>query len=122
RKTTALLLVAAAVVSCGKSDKQPQGAEKGYITGKAVDRQGNPIAGAKIYLDNAPFYDSYLTGTTDKDGTYKIKVHQGAWAAYASFKKEYHGQTYSLQLYPDNTDPISEEGGVRNFTWELEGM
>src|SRR5690606_39444115 len=59
-------------------------------------------------LFRSPFYDSYLTGTTDENGNYKIKVFQGAWVAYANFKKEYNGKTYSIQAYPDNTDPISE--------------
>ncbi len=125
RKIGIMFLAAATLISCSKDDGNNNGepkAEKGYATGKVVDGKGNPIAGAKIYLDNEPFYDSYLTGTTDENGNYKIKVFQGAWVAYANFKKEYNGKTYSVQAYPDNTDPISEDGGVRNFTWKLEGV
>ncbi|WP_461534126.1 carboxypeptidase-like regulatory domain-containing protein [Sinomicrobium sp.] len=93
--------------------------ETGYARGKVVDTEGDPIAGAKIYLYNTEFKDSYLQATTKKDGTYKIKLHTGSWVAYACFKKEYNGETYSIQLYPDNNDSLSEEGGIRNFRWRL---
>src|SRR3546814_17280541 len=44
----------------------------------------------------------------------------GASMAYASFKKPFNGQTYSLDLHPDNSDSFSDDGAVRNFTWKLE--
>lgn len=126
-KTTNRLWIIAvlllSVMSCSKdSESSEPNNEKGYATGKVVDGQGKPIAGAKIYLDNAPFHDSFIDGSTGEDGIYKIKVYQGAWKAYASFKREYNGKTYSIQLYPDNTNSFSEEGAVRNFTWKLEGI
>src|SRR3546814_12649711 len=61
-------------------------AEGGYATGKVVDTQGNPIAGAKILLDGTVFPNSYIHGSTGEDGTYRIKAQPGAWMAYASFK------------------------------------
>src|SRR3546814_15110877 len=96
-------------------------AEGGYATGKVVDTQGNPIAGAKILLDGTVFHNSYIHGSTGEDGTYRIKAQPGAWMAYASFKKPYNGQTYSLDLHPDNSASFSDDGTVRNFTWTLEG-
>lgn len=95
--------------------------ESGYATGKVVDTQGNPIAGAKILLDNTVFYASYINGSTGEDGTYRIKAQPGAWRAYASFKKDYNGKTYSLDLHPDTIDSFDDTGAVRNFTWKLEG-
>ncbi len=117
-----------ALASCEKADsanEQEAGsltAQKGFAVGKVVDSQGKPIAGAKIYLDNTVFYNSFMDGSTGEDGKYKIKVQQGVWKAYASFKKQYNGQTYSIQLYPDKTDSFTDEGAVRNFTWKLEGI
>src|SRR3546814_2929132 len=32
-----------------------------------------------------------------------------------------NGQTYRLDLHPDNSDSFSDDGAVRNFTWKLEG-
>ncbi len=104
----------------GEETKAPS-EQKGFVVGKIVDSQGKPISGAKIYLDNTVFYDSSINGSTGDDGTYKIKLYQGVWKAYASFKKEYNGKTYSIQLCPDNADSFTEEGTVRNFTWKLEG-
>src|SRR3546814_8576762 len=84
-------------------------AEGGYATGKVVDTQGNPIAGAKILLDGTVFHNSYIHGSTGEDGNYRIKAQPGAWMAYASFKKPYNGQTYSLDLHPDNSDSFSDD-------------
>lgn len=96
-------------------------AEHGYATGRAVDTRGQPIAGAKILLDNAVFYASYIDTTTRDDGSYRIRVEPGAWKADATFKKTYNGRTYLIELDPDSNDSFNEEGVVRNFTWKLEG-
>src|SRR5690606_497647 len=122
RKTIGLLCIAVISAACSKSDSPSDVPEKGYATGKVVDGKGNPIAGAKIFLDNSAFHDSYINGMTNSEGAYKIKVHPGAWVAYANFKKEYNGKTYSIQAFPDNSESFSEEGAERNFTWKLEGI
>ncbi len=105
----------------GDANNNGGGFESGYATGKVTDTQGNPIAGANILLDNAIYYNTYLTGTTQEDGTYKIRIEPGSWDAYATFKKEYNGQVYPLRLHPDNDGMFNEEGAVRNFSWKLEG-
>ncbi|MFZ7095981.1 carboxypeptidase-like regulatory domain-containing protein [Luteimonas dalianensis] len=95
--------------------------ESGYATGTVVDTRGNPIAGAKILLDNTVFYASYINGSTAEDGSYRLKVQPGAWRAYATIRKDYNGRTYSLDLHPDSIDSFDDSGAVRNFTWKLEG-
>lgn len=105
----------------GSGGAEAASAEGGYATGKVVDTRGNPIAGAKILLDNTVFYASYINGSTKEDGTYRLKAQPGAWRAYASFKTTYNGKTYNLELHPDNTDSFDHTGAVRNFTWKLEG-
>ncbi len=109
--------------ACSDSDEgnNSTDTEAGYAKGIVLDTQGNPIAGAYLYLQNTTFYNSYINGSTSEDGTYKYQISAGYWKVFSSFNKEYNGQTYSLQLYPDNTDTFSEEGAVRNFTWKLEG-
>lgn len=117
-----MFLAAVALAGCTKNDDIGEpGAEKGYATGKVTDTKGDPIAGAEVLLDNAVYHNSYLTGTTNENGTYKIRVEPGAWNTYASFKKEYNGRVYPIELHPDDFHPINEEGAVRNFTWKLEG-
>ncbi len=109
----------------GDDDVNPESDPlKGYATGNATDEQGQSLAGAKILLDNTLLYDSYIKATTDKEGTYRIKMPTGAygiWKAYASIEKEYHGKKFTFDLHPDNTDSFNEDGAVRNFTWKLTG-
>ena len=115
-----LLLLSILACSKDKESGEPK-EEKGYVTGKVVDTQGNPIAGAKIVLENTVFYSSYINVSTNAQGVYKTKVSEGAWWTTATFKKEYNGKTYTLPLSPDGTDSFTDEGGIRNFTWKLEG-
>ncbi len=125
KKLFLFLLTGLLFTSCSDSDESDEnnggGFETGYATGKVTDTQGNPIAGADILLDNALFYDSYLTDVSNEDGTYRIRVEPGAWFAYASFRKEYNGRVYPLELHPDDPNPLNEEGAIRNFNWKLEG-
>ncbi|MGY1408266.1 MULTISPECIES: carboxypeptidase-like regulatory domain-containing protein [unclassified Luteimonas] len=112
-------LLLSGMTACDASDRPAT--ERGYATGRVVDTHGEPIAGAKVLLDNAVFYASYIDGTTRDDGSYRIKVQPGAWKADATFRKTYNGKTYALELDPDHNDSFNEEGVVRNFTWKLEG-
>ncbi|MGO1719223.1 MAG: carboxypeptidase-like regulatory domain-containing protein [Luteimonas sp.] len=120
--TAAALLAALATLSACEADRvDASRPASGYATGTVVDTRGNPIAGAKILLDNTVFYASYINGSTAEDGTYRLKVQPGAWRAYASIRKDYNGRTYSLELHPDSIDSFDETGAVRNFVWKLEG-
>ncbi|GAA3914824.1 carboxypeptidase-like regulatory domain-containing protein [Luteimonas lutimaris] len=124
-KTSLLLLAVLALpglAACeGSKAADAAGPESGYATGTVVDTAGNPIAGAKILLDNSVFYASYIHGSTRDDGSYRIRVQPGAWRVHATFRKDYNGRTYTLELHPDAIDSIDQDGGVRNFTWQLEG-
>ncbi|TDS56904.1 carboxypeptidase-like regulatory domain-containing protein [Myroides indicus] len=126
RKTIWLYFTVAVCTACDKSDSIPDSQinslEKGYATGKVVDSNDTPISGAKILLDNTVFYASYIHGTTDKNGLYRIKVQPGSWRTFAYLDKTYNGQTYTMELFPDGTDSYTEEeGAIRNFKWMLEG-
>jgi hypothetical protein len=123
---TSMTLLAGLALSTLAACKAGEGtgtarAEDGYATGTVVDTQGNPIAGAKILLDNTVFRTSYIDTITGEDGSYRVRVQPGAWRAYATFKKDYNGQTYTLRLRPDAADSFDQDGAVRNFTWQLEG-
>lgn len=109
------------LTACGNDAPAAAREETGYATGLVVDTRGNPVAGAKVLLDNTVFYASYINGSTAEDGTYRLKVQPGAWRAYATIRKDYNGRTYSLDLHPDSIDSFDDSGAVRNFTWKLEG-
>lgn len=115
------LLLAGLSACDGHAGSTAVAPEKGFATGRAVDTQGKPIAGAKVLLDNSIFYASYIDGSTGDDGRYRIRVHPGAWKAQASFRTSYNGKTYVLDLAPDNSDSFDQDGAVRNFSWKLEG-
>lgn len=120
--TAAALLATLAMLSACEADRVDASRPvSGYATGTVVDTRGNPISGAKILLDNTVFYASYINGSTADDGSYRLKVQPGAWRTYASFRKEYNGRTYSLELHPDSVDSFDDSGAVRNFVWKLEG-
>jgi len=124
KKTTTLLSTLACLVlsACGThAGSATSEAEEGYVTGTVLDTRGEPVAGAKVLLESRLFHASYLSGTTGKDGSYRIKAQPGAWDAKASITKTYHEKTYTLNLQPDSTDTFSDEGAVRNFVWNLEG-
>lgn len=123
KKAIGLCVVMIMLLACTKSteDTDGSGAEKGYATGKVTDTQGKPIEGARILLDNTILYASYIHGTTDKNGLYKIKAQPGSWRTFAYVDKTYNGQKYTIELFPDETDVFNEEGAVRHFTWKLEG-
>ena len=129
RATAARLLASGFALAClAACDRGPSAAEAavvavetGYATGQAVDTLGNPIPGARIYLDNTLFNGSWIDTRTREDGGYRVQVHPGAWRAHASFRKDYNGRTYTLRLRPDAVDSFGHEGAVRDFTWQLEG-
>lgn len=120
-KIFAVALVHISIAACDKESEGNNGPDTGYATGKVTDASGKPISGARILLDNTVFYDSYIHGTTKEDGTYSIKVQEGAWRTFAYVDKLYNGKTYTMELFPDATDAFAEEGAERNFVWKLEG-
>ena len=133
KKFLIVLITGASMISCSKnvssnppespqSHQDPPKEEKGYITGKVTDMKGNPMAGAKVYIDNTIFYNSGISTTTDANGKYRIKGEQGAYRAYAEMTTTFNNHPFKIQFHPDNYDAFSgEEGAVRNFQWKLTG-
>ncbi|MDF2193279.1 Ig-like domain-containing protein [Paraflavitalea sp. CAU 1676] len=117
-----LLLALPVLLSCHK-DPEGEGAdpEKGYATGHVVDTNGKPLANVEILLDNTLIFNSYISGKTNANGDFKVKLTTGSWMPYATLEKEYNGKTYEVRLHPDNNSGFSIDGGVCNFTWKLTG-
>ena len=101
----------------------PVPSEKGYVKGKVIDTKGNPIAGARIIIDNTIYYNSGMTTVTDANGNYSVKLQQGSWRAYAEIDRTFNGKVYpKLDLHPENPLSFSgEDAAVRNFKWKLQG-
>ncbi|MFM9907800.1 MAG: carboxypeptidase-like regulatory domain-containing protein [Chitinophagaceae bacterium] len=127
-KKILLLFLAAqglTTVACTKpndaitSDPEPA---KGIVKGKLSYADGNPIANAKVVIENTILYASYIYATTNTKGEYSVPVPIGSWKASVQIEKEFLGKKYKYDLHPDNANPFAGvEGAVRNFTWKISG-
>ncbi|GMU08336.1 carboxypeptidase-like regulatory domain-containing protein [Corallococcus caeni] len=108
----------------GKDDGGGGTPQTGYLSGKVLDTQGQPLAGAIITADNTQFYDSNVQTTSGSDGTYRVDTSRptGTWHASAVVKLQYNGKEYTFDLDPNDDNVFAgNEGAVRNFTWKLTG-
>src|SRR5687768_2065357 len=112
------------MTACKKTNATDAGGdnEKGRVKGRVVDTKGNPIANAKVVIENTVLYASYVYATTDADGFYNTTVPNGSWKAAVQIEKQYLGVHYKFDLHPDNDNPFSgSESAIRNFNWKLAG-
>ncbi len=129
-KIMVLLLMAAglALTSCeedvDKKQEDKNKAEAGFVKGRLLNAQGQPIAGAKVYAGHTTYYNTNVLGVTDADGYYKLDIDQpgGTWSVHAQVTRPYNGTTYTFYVYADDDNPISgTSGAIRNLTWKLSG-
>lgn len=95
------------------------GAQQGFITGRVVNAQGQPVQGAEVIADNTLAYNSNLIVYSDAQGRYRIDVSvlPTTWNVTANVKLNYGGETYTIPLVPENPEVVAGRvGGVRNFT------
>ncbi len=96
--------------------------QAGYVSGKIVDTQGQPMKGVKVVVDNTIFYNSNIVTATDANGEYRVEVPNGSWRVTAETERTYNGQKYPIELDPDvYEDFAGSEGAIRNFHWKLTG-
>lgn len=111
--------------SGGPNNNPPPGqVEENTVKGRAVDTQGNPLAGADVVADNEFLYDSNVVGKTGADGTYRLPLGNAAstWNVSAQIQRQYNGRTYTMDLHPLNPASFETKGGaVRDFEWRLTG-
>jgi hypothetical protein len=89
-----------------------------------VDVQGRPLNGVQVFADHTLYYNTNARGVSDSTGRYRIDVSQptGSWHALAQLRRNYHGQTYTFALDPNDDTPFAgSAGAVRNFIWRLSG-
>lgn len=110
--------------SCTEDEdiNDPSAPVQGFATGRVVDTQGNPIAGADIVLNNTQFYNHNILGQTDAEGFYQLELTPGSWYVRATIEVPYDNRTYILDLHPETDGAFAgTEGAVRNFHWKLSG-
>ena len=123
-----ILLQVMLLAACTKSEEalpnipSSTTAEKGIKKGRITDSRGKPRANAKVVIEHTVYYASYIYATTDANGYYKATVPNGSWKASVQIQRNYLGQLYAFDLYPDNSEPFAgSTGAVRNFSWKLSG-
>lgn len=96
------------------------------VTGVAVDTQGRPIAGAKVWIEPA-VTTGLVEVTTDSSGRYLVTdLPNVPYYAKAWTEVDYNGERFCLRLgmpNPGDFDAFTPEAGaVRNFQWQLSGV
>ena len=94
------------------------------VTGVALDTQGRPIAGAKVWINPALTFGEVVEVTTDSSGRYLVT---GLWNepydAKAWTEVDYNGERFCLRLNSSDYDAFTPEHGVvRDFQWQLTGV
>jgi hypothetical protein len=120
----AMMLASACAQTTTPTDTsgQPSGLEPFVVKGKVTDNNGTPLAGVEVVANNSVFYDANGLATTDANGNYRIELVNGSWYMTASMMRDFSGQTYRVDLTPDNNAPFAgSEGAIRNFVWKPSG-
>jgi hypothetical protein len=122
------LLVALALTNCTKNtgdieNNSDNNVSKGLVTGVVKDAKGNPVAGAKVRIENDY---TYFDVTTDAKGIYRCTVSAvGSFKALAWASVSYQGTNYMLRagMYKaaDYEYFNPENGMVRNFQLQHNG-
>jgi hypothetical protein len=124
------LLMGIFLLACSKSEQGSENnnghnsnIEPGIAKGRVLDGRGNPIAGARVYVDNTVYFNSGISTTSDANGYYRVQVPAGSWRVYARISVTYNGKTFDkIDLHPDNANSFSgPDGTICNFKWKLTG-
>jgi hypothetical protein len=99
--------------------------EPGVIQGVALDTQGKPLSGVKIWVRPA-VTTGLLQATTDAQGRYRVKGPSTIpYNAYAWHSFTHRGKKLCVRLAsekPSDYDGfVPDRGVVRNFRWQMSG-
>ncbi|GGJ28935.1 carboxypeptidase-like regulatory domain-containing protein [Deinococcus roseus] len=102
------------------ADNTKQQIKKGFVTGKVLNADGQPIPNAEVIADNTLYYNTNVIGYTNARGEYSLDVRQplGTWNITARMRLKYEGTTVDVDLIPENEQLVAGNvGGVRNFVF-----
>lgn len=119
-------LLGASCISCDKDETnntKENDSAKGYVTGQVTNTQGQPVAGAQVYISSDVFFNSGSQTTSDANGKYKIKIPSiNSLRAYARSLVTFNNKKYLVYFEPDHPQSFTSEDAVTcNFKWKLTG-
>lgn len=130
-KTLLFLLIAGGLLSntgcetngTGGNDPQPdKQTTQGYVSGKATDAIGKPLANVKVVVNNTQFYNHNILGQTDASGRYKLQLTPGSWYVRGTTTVQFDNKRYVLDLHPDSDGAFAgTDGAVRNLSLQVSG-
>ncbi|WP_052351757.1 carboxypeptidase-like regulatory domain-containing protein [Deinococcus pimensis] len=139
-RTTGLVLAATltalVITACGADpasgtlpgpSQPPGGAEctpgaGNTMSGTVTNSAGQGVPGARVHAGNTLFYNDNVLGTSDASGRYCLTVPGGSWLPGGQVTREYHGQTFTFDLAPNDPAPFAGSAGARrDFRWVLTG-
>ncbi len=103
------------------------GAQPNQVTGRALNTQGQPLAGAVIYVGGVDVAVTPRSSTTNADGRYVVDgfIEQFTYKAFGWLPMTYRGKDFCLRLAPEQAsgyEPfLARDGAVRDFRWRLQG-
>lgn len=121
-----IVLAACSKNDPGKNIPEAPGTKRGIVSGVVTDAKNLPVKDVRITIEHTVWYNSYLSGTSDNEGKYRVSLPDdpaGDWTAKAQLTRTAYGQTYTFDLEPDQTGAFNKtDGAVRNFKWKLNGQ
>lgn len=119
------------LISCSKknnfADKNTPDTTPYTISGIVKDAAGNPIANARVRVENPNGNNIYYTTTSNEAGRYSVAVSAiGGYKIYAWQETVFENHTYQIRLGMEkDTDydafNVPASGITKNFVWKLTG-
>lgn len=127
RPLLTMISLAVMVNACSQTGSTPTiPVQPASVTGVALDTQGRPIAGAKVWTEPA-LTTGLVEVSTDSSGIYSVTdLPDVPYYAKAWTEVDFGGERFCMRLgmpSPSDYNSFSPAAGVvRNFQWQLSGV
>jgi hypothetical protein len=121
-----LALLATTFTGCDSETTPNPGNTKtqsGFVTGKATDSQGKPLANVEVLADNTLAGGSTIGTLTDAQGNYRIRLENLAtWYVKGLAFLNYNGGQYAMRMHVEKAITFTrDEGAVQNMVLKAAG-
>jgi Na+/H+ antiporter NhaD/arsenite permease-like protein len=96
----------------GSKPAQAQDYTGGLIFGQVVDRQGQPVAGAKIFMAGPGNQDALASAVSQADGSFSLSVEETAKDTLLLKVERAHFTAITIELTTQQLDKLQQGGSV----------